>query len=88
MRKTYTGISRPLAQIAYGQYFSEKTISHPGFTGTSLWVDLQEEIVVVLLSNRVHPPGESITDSQKNRMSEIRPHLHNAVMRDLLEIKI
>lgn len=56
-----------------GNHFSENTIGHLGFTGTSLWIDLAREIIVVLLCNRVHP------DPAKNRMGEIRPRLHDAI---------
>lgn len=63
---------------AAGNYFSEKTIGHLGFTGTSLWVDLQQAIVVILLSNRTHP------DTPYNRMGEIRPRLHDAILEQLL----
>jgi CubicO group peptidase (beta-lactamase class C family) len=62
-----------------GKYFSESAIGHLGYTGTSLWVDLQQEINIVLLSNRVHP------DPRKNRMREIRPQIHDAVMKELLK---
>jgi len=37
-----------------GRYFSRQSVGHLGFTGTSLWIDLEAECVVVLLTNRVH----------------------------------
>jgi CubicO group peptidase (beta-lactamase class C family) len=37
-----------------GRYFSPESIGHLGFTGTSLWVDLASDAVVVMLTNRVH----------------------------------
>jgi CubicO group peptidase (beta-lactamase class C family) len=37
---------RPLSRRAYG---------HTGFTGTSLWIDPDRDLVIVLLTNRVHP---------------------------------
>jgi CubicO group peptidase (beta-lactamase class C family) len=37
-----------------GRYFSAQSVGHLGFTGTSLWIDLPRELVVVLLTNRVH----------------------------------
>ena len=37
-----------------GQYFSAHSIGHLGFTGTSLWIDLENELVVVMLTNRIH----------------------------------
>ena len=30
-------------------------MGHTGFTGTSLWIDLDRGLSVALLSNRVHP---------------------------------
>jgi CubicO group peptidase (beta-lactamase class C family) len=37
-----------------GQYLGEDAYGHTGFTGTSLWIDPQREMFVVLLTNRVH----------------------------------
>jgi CubicO group peptidase (beta-lactamase class C family) len=37
-----------------GRYFSSQSIGHLGFTGTSLWIDLDAEAVVVMLTNRIH----------------------------------
>ncbi len=38
-----------------GQYFSARSFGHTGFTGTSFWYDPKVDLMVVLLSNRVHP---------------------------------
>lgn len=35
--------------------FSKKIIGHLGFTGCSFFIDLEKELIVVLLTNRVHP---------------------------------
>jgi CubicO group peptidase (beta-lactamase class C family) len=48
-------------------------IGHLGFTGTSLWIDLDEEVVVALLTNRVHPSREN------ERIRAFRPRFHDAV---------
>jgi CubicO group peptidase (beta-lactamase class C family) len=37
-----------------GKYLSEKSYGHTGYTGTSLWIDPEREMFVVLLTNRVH----------------------------------
>ncbi|HEY0996832.1 MAG TPA: serine hydrolase [Gemmatimonadaceae bacterium] len=37
-----------------GDYLSESAFGHTGFTGTSLWIDPEREMFVVLLTNRVH----------------------------------
>lgn len=39
---------------ARGQLFSERAVGHGGYTGTSLWLDPERDLFVVLLSNRVH----------------------------------
>lgn len=38
-----------------GAHFGARTFGHLGFTGTSLWIDPDAELVGVLLTNRVHP---------------------------------
>jgi CubicO group peptidase (beta-lactamase class C family) len=49
------GWDTPAAQgSSAGRYFSRASIGHLGFTGTSLWVDLDAECVVVMLTNRIH----------------------------------
>lgn len=34
---------------------SAVSFGHTGFTGTSIWIDPTRQLVVVLLTNRVHP---------------------------------
>jgi CubicO group peptidase (beta-lactamase class C family) len=48
-------------------------IGHLGFTGTSLWIDPDAEVVAVLLTNRVHPTREN------ELIRELRPRFHDAV---------
>jgi beta-N-acetylhexosaminidase len=60
-----------------GHFFSAHSFGHTGFTGTSIWIDPDREIFVVLLTNRVHPTR----DNQK--MAQVRPALHDAVMESL-----
>lgn len=40
---------------ATGGAFSEKTVGHLGYTGCSFFIDLEKELIVILLTNRVHP---------------------------------
>jgi CubicO group peptidase (beta-lactamase class C family) len=61
-------------QSSAGDRFSPRSAGHLGFTGTSFWFDLEREILIILLTNRVHP-------TRKNeRMKSFRPLLHNLVM--------
>lgn len=43
----------------FSKYSSTKTIAHTGFTGTSLYIDRENQIGIILLSNRVHPTREN-----------------------------
>jgi CubicO group peptidase (beta-lactamase class C family) len=50
-----------------GEYLSHSAYGHTGFTGTSLWIDPEREMFVVLLTNRVHAakarrPAKVISD--------------------------
>ena len=50
-----------------GQYMSERAFGHTGFTGTSLWIDPDRQMFVILLTNRVHAararrPSKIISD--------------------------
>jgi CubicO group peptidase (beta-lactamase class C family) len=49
-------------------------IGHLGFTGTSLWIDLDAEVVVALLTNHCHPDGPD-----RPRMLKFRRTFHDAV---------
>ena len=37
-----------------GKYLSERAYGHTGFTGTSMWIDPDRDLFVILLTNRVH----------------------------------
>jgi len=37
-----------------GKYLTERAYGHTGYTGTSIWIDPDREMFVVLLTNRVH----------------------------------
>ena len=38
-----------------GKYLGEDAYGHTGFTGTSMWIDPDRDMFVILLTNRVHP---------------------------------
>src|SRR5271170_297155 len=60
-----------------GHYFSSHSFGHTGFTGTSIWIDPDRQLFVVLLTNRVHPTREN------TQIQQVRPALHDAVMQAL-----
>ncbi len=67
-----------LKDSSSGRYFSENSVGHLGFTGTSVWMDLEKDVVVILLTNRIHPTR----DNEKIRA--FRPTLHDTVMKTLV----
>lgn len=64
------------SESSAGRYFSSNSVGHLGFTGTSFWLDLEKEMAVILLSNRVHPSRDN------EKIKEFRPLLHDAVMEE------
>ncbi|MCH9650624.1 MAG: serine hydrolase [Deltaproteobacteria bacterium] len=60
-----------------GTLFSPDSFGHTGFTGTSLWIDPQRQLFVILLTNRVHPTRDNIL------IRQARPALADAVVRAL-----
>lgn len=70
------GWDTPSFPSSAGRYFSASSFGHLGYTGTSLWVDPDKELEVVLLSNRVHP-------TRKNDLIRaFRPTIHDVVWRE------
>lgn len=61
-----------------GRYFSPLSVGHLGFTGTSFWIDPVSSVIVILLTNRVHPLRED------NSIRSFRPELHDLIMERVL----
>ncbi|MDW7771419.1 MAG: serine hydrolase domain-containing protein [Desulfobulbaceae bacterium] len=60
-----------------GKYLSSRSVGHLGYTGTSFWIDPEKEIIMVLLSNRIHP-------TRKNeKIKQFRPLFHDTVIESL-----
>ncbi len=68
------GWDTPSEPSSAGRFFSARSYGHTGFTGTSLWIDPELELIVVLLTNRVHPTRENIA------IRRLRPAIHDAVV--------
>lgn len=67
-----------LSGSSAGKYFSRKSVGHTGFTGTSVWIDLEKDVTAVFLTNRVHP-----TRNNTETFRAFRPEIHDAIMEDL-----
>jgi CubicO group peptidase (beta-lactamase class C family) len=60
-----------------GSLLSPRSFGHTGFTGTSIWIDPERELYVILLTNRVHPTREN------NKIRGVRSQVTDAVVRAL-----
>ena len=67
----------PTEGSSSGHYFSSHSYGHTGFTGTTIWIDPDRQLFVVLLTNRVHPTREN------HKIAEVRPAVHDAILKSL-----
>jgi CubicO group peptidase (beta-lactamase class C family) len=58
-----------------GSVISRNAVGHVGFTGTSLWIDLDRRAHAIVLSNRVHPSRDN------DKIREFRPRIHDLIFR-------
>jgi serine-type D-Ala-D-Ala carboxypeptidase len=71
------GWDTPSGESSSGKHFSRHSIGHLGYTGTSLWIDLEQKLAVTLLTNRTWP------DRSTQAIRAIRPAFHDAVVKQL-----
>jgi CubicO group peptidase (beta-lactamase class C family) len=57
-----------------GTRMSPAAIGHTGFTGTSLWIDPEQDLYFVLLTNRVHPSRAN------DRIQDVRRAFNDAAV--------
>ena len=67
----------PTEPSTSGRYFSSRSFGHIGFTGTTLWIDPERSLFVILLTNRVHPTRAN------DKIRQVRPAVHDAVVESL-----
>jgi len=53
------GWDTPSRNSSAGRYFGPRSFGHTGYTGTSIWVDPERGVFVILLTNRVDPTSEN-----------------------------
>ncbi len=71
------GFDLPTAPSQSGRHFSPGSLGHLGFTGTSLWLDPERELAIVLLTNRTWP------DRSSQEIKRVRPRVHDAIVEAL-----
>ena len=53
------GWDTPAKNSSAGDYFTASAFGHTGFTGTSMWIDPEREVFIILLTNRVNPTRDN-----------------------------
>jgi CubicO group peptidase (beta-lactamase class C family) len=71
------GWDTPSEGSSAGALLSERSFGHTGFTGTSLWIDPERRLFLILLTNRVYPTREN------DAIRRVRPAVADAVVRAL-----
>jgi len=71
----------PSPPSSSGKFFSARSIGHLGYTGTSLWIDLDKHVAIALLTNRTFP-GDG-TDDPSKKIQQVRPPFHDAILGEL-----
>jgi CubicO group peptidase (beta-lactamase class C family) len=67
-----------------GRYFSPRSFGHTGYTGTSIWIDPERALFVIILTNRVNSHGESSRHTQLRRdlADAVQSAIHDAPLID------
>jgi CubicO group peptidase (beta-lactamase class C family) len=71
------GWDTPSQPSSSGEHFSQHSIGHLGYSGCSLWIDLDAAVAIALLTNRTWP------DRQSQQIREVRPAFHDAIRESL-----
>lgn len=75
------GWNRPLRRnSAAGTHFSANSIGHMGYTGCSIWIDLEKNFWIILLTNRIHP------QAMNEKIKGFRPLIHDMIYDELIDV--
>jgi CubicO group peptidase (beta-lactamase class C family) len=66
------------APSSSGACFSPGSFGHLGYAGTSVWIDPERDLIVVLLTNRVHPTRKN------DKIRTFRPAIHDVIFKTVV----
>lgn len=72
------GWDTPSPGATAGRYFSPRSFGHTGFTGTSIWMDPERGVFLVLLTNRVNPTRQNFRHEPLRR--EVADLVQSAIL--------
>ena len=73
------GWDSPEGKASGGVYLSDSSFGHTGYTGTSLWIDPENNMFVILLTNAVHPNRSWKNPKYYNWQQRIHSEVYEAV---------
>lgn len=73
------GWDTPSGESSAGRFFSTRSFGHTGYTGTSMWVDPERGLFVILLTTRVNPTAEN------QKQAPLRRAVADAVQNAILD---
>jgi CubicO group peptidase (beta-lactamase class C family) len=76
------GWDTPSERSSAGDWFTAASFGHTGFTGTSIWMDPERDVFVVLLTNRVDPTRDN------QRHIALRRDLADAVQKAITDMPV
>ena len=76
------GWDTPSDQSSAGEYFTRSAFGHTGFTGTSIWIDPELDMFVVLLTNRVNPTRNN------DKHIPLRRAVHDLAARAITDLEV
>jgi CubicO group peptidase (beta-lactamase class C family) len=68
------GWDTPSQPSSAGTKLSAQAFGHTGFTGTSIWIDPERDLFIILLTNRVHPTRANL------KILQVRPRVADLVV--------
>ncbi len=79
MKQLDTSLSENMSPLA-----SRNTFGHLGFTGTCVWVDPDEQLIYILLSNRTYPRMKNFKFSSENYRPRIQSVIYEALEKEVV----
>jgi len=76
------GWDTPARRSSAGDYVSARSYGHTGFTGTSIWIDPERDMFVILLTNRTYDAGT------QGQILDIRRAVADAAARSIFDVPI
>lgn len=82
------GFDRPSRKTIIAPSASKNSYGHTGFTGSCVWVDPDEKLVFIILTNRVHPSAKNWTYNKLKIRERVHQAIYNAIKQSKTNNKV